>query len=134
MYRSFRRIKDRLARGMITAGGLSIILTILLVLFYLFYETIPLFQRADFEFQPELKNLRSSQVLYVSIEEQNEVGMRLLNTGEVEFFSVIDGSLLSSSQLPLEGASVTAFALESEASRIIALGLSNGKILSFRHD
>ena len=42
-YRAFRFLKDRMARWGVAAGGIGVILAILMIFFYLLYEVLPLF-------------------------------------------------------------------------------------------
>ncbi|WP_271412308.1 ABC transporter permease subunit [Pseudomonas sp. Q1-7] len=62
------------------------------------------------------------------------VGMRVADTGEVQFFAVKDGSLLQRQQLPLPaGASVVSIGQDQPGSPLVVLGLSNGQALLFKH-
>ena len=59
---------------------------------YLLYEVLPLFQSAKveqivaYQIQDESTNLSTSPPLYLGVEEQNEVGLRLSNTGAFVFY------------------------------------------------
>jgi phosphate transport system permease protein len=136
---AWRIFKDRFARASITVGGMSVLVAILLIFFYLLYELIPLFRPAVAE---EVANYPLSTVtsdtdapLYLTTEEQAEVGMRLSSSGELVFFSVTSGQLVRRLPLPLpEGVAITSFALESEQSQLMAVGLSNGGALLFKPD
>ena len=133
-YRKWRQIKDGIATTTITAGGISVLFAILLIFFYLLYEIMPLFQSASIKADSQFKTTTPAAALYLAMEEQAEVGFRLARDGETAFFQLSDGALLSASQLPLGGAEILSFALESEESRLFALGLTDGKVLIAKHD
>ncbi|WP_342243418.1 ABC transporter permease subunit [Pseudomonas sp. OTU5201] len=62
------------------------------------------------------------------------VGMRVADKGEVQFFSVKDGSALKRQQLPVPaGASVVSIGQDQPGSPLVVLGLSNGQALIFKH-
>ncbi|WP_177343869.1 ABC transporter permease subunit [Pseudomonas sp. TCU-HL1] len=72
--------------------------------------------------------------LLLALEEQNMVGMRVADKGEVQFFAVKDGSLLQRQRLPLPaGASVVSIGQDQPGSPLVVLGLSNGQALIFKH-
>ena len=140
--RKFRALKDKAATASIGLGGISVIIAILLIFFYLLYEVLPMFRSA--EVHPWQHNDQvvepyaipgSGQTLYLSMEEQAEIGLRVSDQGELIFFSTVTGTVMNSitAELP-EETSVTSFALASENSRLFALGLSNGQALVFKHD
>ena len=140
--RKFRAMKDKVATAGIGLGGISVIIAILLIFFYLLYEVLPMFRSADV--QPWQHNDQvvepyaipgSGQTLYLSMEEQAEIGLRVSDQGELIFFSTVTGAVMETvaAQLP-EGTSVSSFALASENSRMFALGLSNGQALVFKHE
>ena len=130
--RKLRHFYDRSAKVSIAIGGVSVILAILLIFLYLFYEVIPLFEPAEVAKRSEysLQQTDSSQSLHLAIEEQSEIGMRIGDDGNVVFFNVEDGALLETISVNLpESSSISNFALDSEASGVFALGLDNGEVL-----
>ncbi|WP_269619147.1 ABC transporter permease subunit [Zhongshania sp. BJYM1] len=133
-YRKWRQVKDGIATVTITAGGISVLFAILLIFFYLLYEIMPLFQSASLEPDAQFNAGTDSPSLYLAIEEQAEVGFRLDKDGNADFFKLSTGDTLSESHLPLHDADILSFALESEDSRLFALGLSNGGVLIAKHD
>ncbi|MBW2939287.1 ABC transporter permease subunit [Zhongshania aquimaris] len=133
-YRKWRQVKDGIATTTITAGGIGVLFAILLIFFYLLYEIMPLFQSASIKADSQFATASESPALYLAMEEQAEIGFRLDSKGYAEFFQLSDGSVSSASDLPLQGAGILSFALESEESRLFALGLSDGKVLIAKHD
>ncbi|MEE9102822.1 MULTISPECIES: ABC transporter permease subunit [Pseudomonas] len=72
--------------------------------------------------------------LLLSIEEQNMVGMRVAANGEVVFFDAKKGDEMDRVALKLPaGTSVTSIAEDQPGQPTVALGLSNGQALVFKH-
>ncbi|WP_374964787.1 ABC transporter permease subunit [Spongiibacter tropicus] len=117
----------------ITAGGIGVLLSILLIFFYLLYEILPLFTSADIELEEQFTLPVTEAPLYHAIEEQTEIGFRLGNQGDALFFNAQNGDEVLREQLPLSSA-IRSFALESEDSRVIALGQDDGRVLIVKHD
>ncbi|MGK0440547.1 MAG: phosphate transport system permease protein [Pseudohongiellaceae bacterium] len=126
----WRKAKDVLANYVITCGGLGVLMAILLIFFYLFYEIMPLFKSADLEQQSsyELAGVDSSDLVFMSMEEQAEVGLVLSQQGQVHFFSAENGQTINQSRVPLD-AEVTSSAINSQQQPLIALGMANGQVL-----
>ncbi len=140
--RKMRALKDKLATVGIGFGGISVIIAILLIFFYLLYEITPLFQSAEIEkWQQDNTAVEDYPVpgegrtLYLSMEEQAEVGIRVGDTGNIIFFNTLDGTQLASQRLVLpENTRITSFAVISEPKHQFALGLSNGYAIIVQHD
>ncbi|WP_020679631.1 ABC transporter permease subunit [Marinobacterium rhizophilum] len=140
--RSMRALKDRAATLGIGIGGISVIVAILLIFFYLLYEVMPLFRSATVEPWQQNGQVVSpyplpgqGKTLYLAMEEQAEIGLRLTDAAEAIFFDTRTGDIVKQQSLSLpEGVSISSFALISEARRLFALGLSNGTALVLRHD
>lgn len=136
MRRKLRHAYDKSASVAIAIGGVSVILAILLIFMYLFYEVVPLFESARLdkvsEYQLEIRN--DSNSLHLAIEEQSEIGMRIGDNADVLFFDVNDGSSVDLIEIPLPaGTSISQFALDTEESGIFALGLDNGEAIVARY-
>ncbi len=137
--RKMRALKDRLTRWYVLVGGLAVLGAITLIFFYLAYVVLPLFQGAELTAKKVqspawLQQQDAGKPLLLALEEQNMVGMRVADKGEVQFFSVKDGSLLQRQQLPLPaGASVVSIGQDQPGSPLVVLGLSNGQALIFKH-
>lgn len=134
-HRKIRALKDRMAGMGIAVGGSSVILAVLLICFYLLYEVAPLFSSAsiDAEASYALPAEDQGKSLYLTTEEQSEVGMRVTSNGSIIFFSVADGSVINTVK-NLRSEKVTAFAVESDTSRLVAFGYEDGKALIVKHD
>lgn len=133
-YRVWRYTKDRIARLGIALGGMAVIGAVLLIFFYLLFEIMPLFQDASIRKLAEYDAGGSSgDVVYLAMEEQAEVGLRVSRDGEFRFFHTRDGSTLKSTRLD-EGESITAFAAKSEESQQFVVATDKGRILFGKHD
>ena len=131
--RHWRHIKDKMTTATITAGGIGVLLSILLIFFYLLYEILPLFTSADIELEQEFSLPVSEAPLYHAMEEQAEIGFRLGDEGDALFFNAHTGDTLLRKHLPLSSG-IQSFALESEDSRVFAVGQANGQVLVAKHD
>ena len=136
-HRRMRKLKDHLTRWYVTVGGLAILAAITLIFFYLGSVILPMFQGAELQQeQPQaITWSQDSQGLYLAMEEQNQVGLRLNQQGQAQFFNAQTGQLLESINLALPAdAEVTAIAQDQPGSRTLALGLSNGQVLVVEHN
>ncbi|MBY4678692.1 ABC transporter permease subunit [Marinobacterium arenosum] len=140
--RKIRKAKDKFASAGIAFGGISVIIAILLIFFYLLYEVAPLFQSAKVEsWQDGEQQVAPYAVpgngnsLYLTMEEQAEIGLRVSDQGDIIFFNTRNGEILLQQRPALaDQFKITSFALASEASRIFALGFENGQALVIKHD
>ncbi|MGF6692286.1 phosphate transport system permease protein [Metapseudomonas resinovorans] len=137
--RKIRALKDRLTHWYVLVGGLAVLGAITLIFFYLAYVVLPLFKGAELTARKAqspawLQQQDAGKPLLLTLEEQNMVGMRVADKGEVQFFSTKDGSLLQRQQLPLPAdASVVSIGQDQPGSPLVVLGLSNGQALIFKH-
>ncbi|GAB3486942.1 ABC transporter permease subunit [Marinomonas epiphytica] len=133
-HRKIRALKDRMTGTGIAIGGCSVILAVLLICFYLLYEVAPLFAGASIEKQADysLPAEDHGKSLYLTSEEQSEIGMRVAENGSIVFFSIADGSVINTIENPREQA-VTSFTIESDTSRLLAFGYEDGKVLLVKH-
>ncbi|MDY0248491.1 MAG: ABC transporter permease subunit [Pseudomonas sp.] len=131
--RKLRAWKDTFARRAIALGGLSVIVAITLIFFYLLYEVMPLFksatikQESSFELHGEA---RASKILTMFTEEQNEVAALLTENGKLLFINAQNGQPVSAQQLPLDDAAITSVNVKTPGADTLLLGLSNGQVLA----
>ncbi len=134
-YRKMRYLKDRLATVGVGIGGWSILTAILLIFAYLLYEVMPMFTPASMASEAVYQSPSNSAVRYLAMEEQNEVALRIGANGDVVFFNAENGEVVSRSELDLPAdVSVTTVSTMSEASRLMAIGLSNGGVIIAKHN
>jgi len=139
--RKIRAFKNRLATHSIAAGGMSIIVAILLIFFYLLWEIMPLFKAASIEHWPtdtttqvQYQSPGGGKTLYLAIEEQAEIGLRINDAQQAVFFNTRGGEVISTQQIQGPSDSkASSFAIVSEASRVFAIGYENGEVMVFQH-
>ncbi|WP_277961451.1 ABC transporter permease subunit [Pseudomonas sp. RIT-To-2] len=135
--RKLRALKDRLTRWYVLVGGLAVLAAITLIFFYLLYVVLPLFKGAELTVKAPLTPAwlqDAGKPLMLSLEEQNQVGLRVSDAGQALFFSTRDGRELKRIDLPLPaGAKVVSIGEEQPGSSLVMLGLSNGQAMIFRH-
>ena len=131
--RKFRALKDSVARRAIALGGWSVIVAITLIFFYLLYEVMPLFKNATIQQDSSFElheSARSSTILTMFTEEQNEVAALLTDSGQLLFIDAQTGEPLSEQQLPLDDAQISSFKVKTPGDDVLLLGLSNGKTIA----
>lgn len=131
--RSLRALKDRVTTICVGIGGMGVIMTIMLIFVYLMYEVFPLFKGADVSPWSDTEITyqvgSSAPTLHLSMEEQNEVGFRLAADGSVTFFDIDDGDVRLTDEIVLPaGDQVSAFAIDSDVSRIFAVASDQGNV------
>ncbi len=135
--RRLRALGNRLTGWYVAVGGLAVLAAITLIFFYLAWVVAPLFKGASLHDATTLQTAwlpEAGQPLMISIEEQNQVGMRVSARGQAIFFDATNGTELKRVDLPLPpGVSVTAIGKDQPGTPLIAMGLSNGQVMVFRH-
>lgn len=128
-HRKVRALKDRGATVGIAIGGSSVIVAVLLICFYLVYEVAPLFTGADIEKQNSypLPALDAGKSLYLTAEEQVEVGLRVAENGDMIYFNAENGQIIEQVKNPF--GEPTAFAVEANTSNLFAFGYADGRVL-----
>ncbi|NLU02112.1 ABC transporter permease subunit [Pseudomonas lundensis] len=135
--RRMRALKDHLTRWYVFIGGLAVLGAITLIFFFLGYVVLPLFQGADLNAKQAITPVwmqDAGKPLMLSVEEQNQVGMRVSDQGMVLFFNAKSGEELSRVNLTLPADThVTSLGEDQPGNPVVVLGLSNGQALVFRH-
>ena len=134
-YEKWRHIKDIATSYAMALGGISVIIAIVLIAFYLFYIVIPMFRPADIESvgrYPLPGDAGSGSLLY-AMDEYHELGLRVTDGGEAVFFTAENGRIRKRFTVP-GGAKITAHSAGDPATRAMALGYSNGTALLFQHE
>lgn len=136
-YQRWRLAKDSLARFGVIAGGLSVIVALVLIFFYLLYVVIPLFKPAVAEATNHyaLPEQTLGKTVLLDVEEQNEVAVRFTDSGQAVFFEVATGKLIANEAVKIPaGSHVVSFAQGSPISEgAIIYGLSNGQAVVVKH-
>src|SRR3989344_2152563 len=101
--RRIRALKDRLTRWYVLVGGLAVLGAITLIFFFLAYVVAPLFQGASLTSKDAITPAwmqDAGKPLMISLEEQNQVAMRVSDKGQALFFDIDRGVELKSVDLP----------------------------------
>ncbi|MEJ2911487.1 ABC transporter permease subunit [Pseudoalteromonas sp. C12FD-1] len=126
-----RLFKDRFAKWGISAGGVMVLIALLLIFFYLLYVVQPIFESAKVEKRNSFNVANAEQIVGLGVEEQTEVAFLLSQQGEVDFYSVQDDSFgkkleTLSANLPSDASS---FANSAPFQGHYAFGLENGSVV-----
>lgn len=130
--RKWRMIKDKIAQHSMTIGGISVIIAIVLIFFYLLYVVFPLLLPAHMEKMQQfsIPAPTAGKTRYLAAEEQNEVGVRFTDQARIVFFKLTDGTVIAEQALPLPAeVTMTQLAAADLDTGVIALGLSDGRAL-----
>ncbi len=133
-YTGRRMAKDKLFKHVMTFGGLSVIIAISAIFFYLASVVLPIFMPASMD---EFKRLplpaAQSGVVHYAAEELAEVGMRFQADGKVDFFDLRNGKALGGDRItPPAGVKITTFAAGDPSQKVVAYGMDNGHMLLAR--
>mgnify|MGYP000943636103 FL=1 len=126
-----RLFKDRFAKWGISAGGVMVLVALLLIFFYLLYVVQPIFESAKVETRNSVKLQNASEVVGLGIEEQTEVAFLLGEKGNVDFYNVekeLFGKKITTlnTELPSD---VSSFASSAPFQGQYAYGLENGSVV-----
>jgi phosphate transport system permease protein len=131
----WRHLKDGLARRMVGIGGVAVLGSLLLIFVYLLLEVLPLFAPARADPRAEFRVPGDdAATLYLALEEQSEIGLRVSASGEATFFDLSTGAVRKQSRLPIgERTLATVVAVAADKDQLAA-GLSDGSVLLFKHE
>ncbi|MEJ8568413.1 ABC transporter permease subunit [Elongatibacter sediminis] len=132
-----RARRDRLATRLIGLGGLTVIVAIVLIFFYLAYIVAPLFQpaRATLRAEAPAPGDANQPPLFLSIEEQLEVVVRITADGLIRFSRLADGvpvEAAGNSQWSPGGLLLVEEAIEHNG--LLAAAAEDGRVYLVRHD
>ena len=121
----WRLLKDRAARYGFAVGGVSTIVFVVAIAFYLVWVVLPLFRPAGAE--PAAAFGADGAAAALVADEYGETAARHLPDGRVEFLRLADGARLGgASPLPL-GARATAYGRAEPSTGVFAYGLDDGR-------
>jgi len=132
----WRSRKDTAMRWLIAFGGVAVIWAVVLIFFYLLWVVFPLFMPAHSRQAADLEVAawQATEPVYLAVEEQQVVGLRLSSAGEVVFFDAATGAGLESFDLPGSADGGPVLAVESiEHNGLVAAETADGGIIVFRH-
>ena len=124
-----RALKDRMVRYFVASGGISVIIAILLIFFYLLYVVVPMFESAEIEESVTYAAPGEGETLFLGLEEQGTIGVRFTDNARVIFFDTTSGQIVADEKLALP-ASISSVASNLD---LVVLGLENGTALAVRY-
>lgn len=134
-YQRWRLFKDSLVRWGVGFGGVSVVIAIVLIFFYLLFVVLPLFAPASMDpvASYDLPGSKA-KTLYLAMEEHHEIGLRVSTDGEASFFATADGSVLKNHQMLIpNGAAISAFSPGVTSRGSLAFGLDDGRLVVAQH-
>jgi phosphate transport system permease protein len=129
---SRRLFSDKLFKQVMTFGGISVILAVSAIFFYLASVVVPLFTppAIDGRSQFAVPGPAAQATLTYSGEEQREIGSRVGAQGAITFFRFDTGEPLADAQVPVPaGAQITSAAIGERRSFSQGFGLSDGRVI-----
>ena len=131
-----RAIKNRVTSISMAVGGISVILSIVLIFFYLAYVVYPLFLSAEMEKTTSypLPAATQGKTLHLAIEEQNRIAVRFTEQAKAIFFNVTTGDVVENIDITLPTkTNISSFTTSRIAKGYVAFGLSNGQAVFAQH-
>lgn len=131
--RPLRAAKDLAARIVITAGGIAVIVAIVLIFFYLLQVVLPLFRPASLHADEAYAMPGpAAATLHLALEERGVVAARYTASADVIFFDTADGEVLDRVDLVAGPATATAFGISDLANGGAVIGLEDGRVVIVR--
>ncbi len=130
-----RKAIDLVARRVVEIGGISVIAAIALIFLFLLSVVYPLFGQPSIQESGQYSTPGASdKTIYLAIEEQAEIALRVSQSGNILFFNVENGQPILEKHLPIEADnSITSFRVVNEPNGVLAVGLQSGEVLFFQH-
>ena len=128
-----RLLKDKLATRLVGVGGISVIVFIALIFFYLAFTVLPLFIPADSEkaTQYAVPSL-TGETQRIILDERGEIASRIADDGSITYFNTKDGSLITNYDLTPSLGEASSYTQADPFSDIHAYGNTDGSILVFK--
>ncbi|MDH5391544.1 MAG: ABC transporter permease subunit [Gammaproteobacteria bacterium] len=134
-----RLVIDNIARYGIGLGGLSVILAIVLIFFYLLWVVLPMFSSVAIQTEQhyQVPSIESGNTVLLLPEESGTLGLRITDQAQAVFFDIKKGDVSEVLELALpENTKITGAQLVGMTENILALELDKNKLffikLSYR--
>lgn len=137
LYFRLRMLLDLVIRYSVAIGGVSIIIAITGIFLFLLIEVFPIFTAASIEPRGNyvVPGPAQARTLHLAVEEQNEIGLRVTDTGSLVFFGTLDGKVIQETRLQLPKQSrIVSFANANANRATFVLGLDQGQALLVKHE
>ncbi len=129
--RALRELKDKVAKYGVTAGGLSVILAILLIFFYLLYVVLPLFSGAHVDVEHEYASSYKNTNI-ATLNEYNDVALSIDGDGEAHFMDAHTGDLMLDVTLPIKDKTVSTVTNGNPSTGVFGYGFADGSAFVFQ--
>lgn len=132
--RKWRMTKDKIFGATMAIGGISVIIAILLIFFYLFWVVLPLFSTPsltpgdNYNVTSEQKN---GKVLYAALEEYAEIAFLLRDTGRYEFVDAASGNEIEVGVLENQPSAIASISAGDPSTKVLfaAVGGNNVQVI-----
>jgi len=125
-HRSWRMVKDRIFGAVMGVGGVTVIIALVMIFFYLLWVVLPLFKSATLT--PSHDTRLGPNLAHLSLNELGDVMFVVLADGSYRFASAADGAELSAGSLVPAGATLQADASALRSHGPLALALEGGRV------
>ncbi|ARD45053.1 phosphate ABC transporter permease [Colwellia sp. PAMC 21821] len=88
---NYRKVKNSLAKWIITLGGISVLFTLVLIFMYLLYVIKPIFESAKVEPSAQFVINEEYKVLATGVDELKEVAYSITEQGNINFYQLVNG-------------------------------------------
>ncbi|MDA0822036.1 MAG: ABC transporter permease subunit [Proteobacteria bacterium] len=135
-HRRWRMIKDRIFGWAMAVGGISVIITIVMIFFYLFYVVLPIFGSASttplVRYEAPFKG---ATIAHLALDEYAEIGFVITADGEYAFFAANDGTTINQGKVSNgTGRSVVAIAAGDPVQRSVTIAFDDRTAIVVRPD
>ncbi|MFQ5676667.1 MAG: hypothetical protein ACE5G1_12275, partial [bacterium] len=133
-----RKVADRWAKWVVSAGGFAVIASILAILIFILIEIVPLFKPAQIHLSATIDsksflNGQSARLIAVGLEENQEVGYVISDAGRLHFFEIASSQPLKSYSISEPGQNIVSV-WQSLNGRRLVLGTNQGNALQVHID
>jgi phosphate transport system permease protein len=134
-FHRWRSRKDKMARFFIALGGFAVIGAVLLILFYLLYVVVPLFLPAKISQHSlgERQDWQNQQTVYLALEEQQQLALRINQRGLLEFIGLDDLQPVFTSVITETEQPIVATADDLATNGLVAVAFADGSLKLIRH-
>ncbi|MEM7465509.1 MAG: phosphate ABC transporter permease [Pseudomonadota bacterium] len=134
--RQWRMLKNRLFGTTMAVGGISVIVAILLIFFYLFWVVVPLFVPPKVDAAKTFSlplNVSDNPVVHLSLEEYAEIAFILQASGDYSFLDAQKGSERLTGRIKKPGEQdIVAVADADPATRMIFMATRDGNLVAIK--
>ncbi|WDE04052.1 ABC transporter permease subunit [Thalassomonas viridans] len=86
-----RQLKNSFARWLITLGGISVLLTLVLIFLYLLYVIKPVFDSTEITPSTRVEISSAGEVLSTGVDELKELAFNINRSGSIDFYQLVPG-------------------------------------------